>query len=88
MKKITGILLLFFIITLSPSAHPSARGVNPSNSAIPPDDSAYFSKIYVDGFSVNSNGFKLILRTYERHQEIHFKPSLADIEYVLMTHGG
>ncbi len=46
-----------------------------------------FSKIYVDGFSVNSNGFKLILRTYERHMETSFKPFLADIEYILMTRG-
>ncbi len=83
MKKITGILLLLFMITL----FPYALGADSSNSAIPPDDSAYFTKIYVDGFSVNSNGFKLILRTYERHQEIHFKPFLADIEYVLMRQG-
>ena len=46
-----------------------------------------FSKIYVDGFGVNSNGFKLILRTYERHAETNFKPFLADIEYILMTRG-
>ncbi|MDO8725269.1 MAG: hypothetical protein Q7J35_04295 [Candidatus Methanoperedens sp.] len=83
MKKITGILLLFLIITLSPSA----LGADSSNSAITPDDSAYFTKIYVDGFSANSNGFRLILRPYERHQEIHFQPFLADIEYVLMTQG-
>ncbi len=83
MKKITGILLLLFIITLSSSA----LGADSVNSAIPSDDSAYFTRVYVDGFSVNSNGFKLILRTYERHQEIHFKPFLADIEYVLMAEG-
>ncbi len=46
-----------------------------------------FSKIYVDGFSVNSNGFKLVLRTYERHAETNFKPFLSDIEYILMTRG-
>lgn len=46
-----------------------------------------FSKIYVDGFGVNSNGFKLILRTYERHAETSFKPFLADIEYILMAQG-
>lgn len=83
MKKNTGILLLLFMIPL----FPSTLGADSSNSAIPPDEGAYFNKIYVDGFSVNSNGFKLILRTYERHQEIHFKPFLADIEYVLMTQG-
>ncbi len=82
MKKIKGILLLF-MITLSPFA----LGADNSYSAISPDDSAYFTKIYVDGFSVNSNGFKLILRTYERHQEIHFKPFLADIEYFLIAEG-
>ncbi len=44
-----------------------------------------FSKIYVDGFGVNSEGFKLILRTYERHLETSYKPFLADIEYILLT---
>lgn len=44
-----------------------------------------FSKIYVDGFGVNSNGFKLILRTYERKLGTSYKPFLADIEYILMT---
>lgn len=44
-----------------------------------------FSKIYVDGFGVNSNGFKLILRTYERQLGTSYKPLLADIEYILMT---
>ncbi|NJD54390.1 MAG: hypothetical protein FIB07_16195 [Candidatus Methanoperedens sp.] len=44
-----------------------------------------FSKIYIDGFGVNSDGFKLILRTYERLQGSRFKPFLADIEYVLIT---
>lgn len=48
------------------------------------DTSTGFSKIYVDGFGVNSSGFKLILRTYERHQETRFKPFLVDIEYILM----
>ncbi|NJD77386.1 MAG: hypothetical protein FIB08_09875 [Candidatus Methanoperedens sp.] len=83
MKKITGLLMLLLIITLSPSVF----GADSSNSALSPDDSTSFTKIYVDGFSVNSNGFKLILRTYERHQEIHFKPFLADIEYIIMTEG-
>ncbi len=83
MKKIMGMSLLLFMITI----FPSAIGADSSNSAMPPDDGAYFNKIYVDGFSVNSNGFKLILRNYERHQEIHFMPFLADIEYILMTEG-
>lgn len=46
-----------------------------------------FSKIYVDGFGVNSDGFKLILRTYERLQGTRFKTFLANVEYVLMTEG-
>ncbi len=46
-----------------------------------------FSKIYVDGFGANSNDFKLILRTYERHLETSFKPFLADIEYILTAQG-
>jgi hypothetical protein len=46
-----------------------------------------FSKIYVDGFGVNSSGFKLILRTYERHSETQFQPFLVDIEYILMAQG-
>ncbi len=47
----------------------------------------YFSKIYVDGFSANSNGFKLLLRTYERHQETRFQPFLADIDFILIKDG-
>ena len=46
-----------------------------------------FSKIYVDGFGVNSSGFKLILRTYERHSETQFQPFLVDVEYILMAQG-
>ncbi len=46
-----------------------------------------FSKIYVDGFGVNSDGFKLVLRTYERLQGTRFKPFLVDVEYVLITQG-
>ncbi len=46
-----------------------------------------FSKLYVDGFGVNSNGFTLILRTYERLQGTRFKPFLVDVEYSLTTQG-
>lgn len=84
MNKITGILLFLFILDLIPDA----LGADAVDSGLPSDEDAYFTKVYVDGFSVNSYGFKLILRTYERHQEIHFKPFLADIEYVLMTENG
>lgn len=51
------------------------------------ESDAGFSKVYVDGFGVNSNGFTLILRTYERLQGIRFKTLLADVEYVLTTQG-
>ncbi len=44
-----------------------------------------FSKLYVDGFGVNSNGFTLILRTYERLHGTRFKPVLVDVEYSLIT---
>src|SRR3990172_4271540 len=46
-----------------------------------------FSKLYVDGFGVNSNGFTLILRTYERLQGTRFKPFLIDVDYSLTTQG-
>ncbi len=58
------------------------EGISNDNGA-----STGFSKIYVDGFGVNSSGFKLILRTYERHSETQFQPFLADIEYILMAQG-
>ncbi len=80
---VAGLSLFLFLNAFSLSA----SGAESNNPAIPLDDSAYFTRVYVDGFSVNSNGFKLILRTYERHQEIHFQAFLADIEYVLMTQG-
>ncbi|MDD5615898.1 MAG: hypothetical protein PHH85_06820 [Candidatus Methanoperedens sp.] len=83
-RTITAGLSLFLLLN---AFSLSAFGADSVNSSIPSDDSAYFTRVYVDGFSVNSNGFKLILRTYERHQEVHFKPFLADIEYVLMAEG-
>lgn len=43
-----------------------------------------FSKIYVDGFNANSNGYKLLLRTYERRMDTYFQPLLVDIDFVLM----
>lgn len=46
-----------------------------------------FSKLYVDGFGVNSNGFTLLLRTYDRLQGTRFKPYLIDVEYSLTTQG-
>jgi hypothetical protein len=49
--------------------------------------SIYFSKIYVDGFSANSNGFKLLLRTYERRMDTYFQPFLVDIDFILMDEG-
>ncbi len=49
--------------------------------------SVYFSKIYIDGFNANSNGFKLLLRTYERRMDTYFKPFLVDIDFILMDEG-
>ncbi len=51
------------------------------------DSSNYFSKIYIDAFNVNSNGFKLLLRTYERRIDTYFQPFLADIDFILMEDG-
>lgn len=47
----------------------------------------YFSKIYVDGFNANSNGFKLLLRTYERRMDTYFQPFLVDIDFILIDDG-
>lgn len=49
--------------------------------------SIYFSKIYIDGFNANSNGFKLLLRTYERRMDTYFKPFLVDVDFILMDEG-
>ncbi len=54
------------------------------NKSIEINSVNYFSKIYVDGFSANSNGFKLLLRTYERHIETRYQPLLADIDFILV----
>lgn len=63
----------------SATAQPAME--NKSNETI---SSIYFSKIYVDGFSANSNGFKLLLRTYERRTDTYFQPLLVDIDFILM----
>lgn len=85
-KRIMTVLALITLTTstVGASLNSSVEKENffNENSAI-----SGFSKIYVDGFSVNSNGFKLVLRTYERHAETNFKPFLSDIEYILMTRG-
>lgn len=47
----------------------------------------YFSKIYVDGFNANSNGFKLLLRTYERRMDTYFQPFLVDVDFSLIDEG-
>ncbi|HEY9205059.1 MAG TPA: hypothetical protein VIO58_03980 [Candidatus Methanoperedens sp.] len=86
LKNIVMLLALIILIT-------STAGASINNSVekekLFNEDSAMsgFSKIYIDGFGANSNGFKLILRTYERHAETSFKPFLSDIEYILVTEG-
>jgi len=48
------------------------------------DDSTtvLFSKLYVDGFSADSSGVKLLLRA--QRQPLYFQPFLLDIEFILM----
>lgn len=62
----------------------SAAEVTNSNES---DSAVYFSKIYIDGFNANSNGFKLLLRTYERHADTYFQPLLVDIDFILIEDG-
>jgi len=77
MKK--TVILLFFITTIFfPIMEASTN-----NSAITLDNGAYFSKIYVDGASADSNGFKLLLRASERHAGVHFQPYIVDINFIL-----
>ncbi|HEY9247419.1 MAG TPA: hypothetical protein VIO11_11280 [Candidatus Methanoperedens sp.] len=73
---------IFLIGIVSATEQPVTNGKsNESGSSI------YFSKIYIDGFNANSNGFKLLLRTYERRMDTYFQPFLVDIEFVLMDEG-
>ncbi|MFZ3058143.1 MAG: hypothetical protein WA102_00265 [Candidatus Methanoperedens sp.] len=74
--------LVLILILLTPS---SAAALD--NETIFNESDVGFSKLYVDGFGVNSNGFTLILRTYERLQGTRFKPFLVDVEYSLTTQG-
>lgn len=86
LKHIVAVLAL---ITLTASTVGASINSSIENENFLNENNAMsgFSKIYVDGFSVNSNGFKLVLRTYERHAQTNFKPFLSDIEYILMTRG-
>lgn len=81
------VMVLALIMLIASAADASIDKFIEKENFVNENNSLGFSKIYVDGFSANSNGFKLILRTYERHTETSFKPFLADIEYILMTHG-
>ncbi len=86
LKHIVTVLALIILITSTVGA--SINSPSEKENFYSEDSGmSGFSKIYVDGFGVNSNGFKLILRTYERHAQTNFKPFLADIEYILMTQG-
>ena len=81
-------LIMLIVSTVNASINSSIESPIEKESLFTGDDGiSGFSKIYVDGFGVNSNGFKLILRTYERHAETNFKPFLADIEYILIKQG-
>ncbi|MBU4491764.1 MAG: hypothetical protein KKD69_04800, partial [Euryarchaeota archaeon] len=62
----------------------SATTENKSNEG---GSAIYFSKIYVDGFNANSNGFKLLLRTYERRMGTYFQPFLVDVDFILIDDG-
>lgn len=73
---------LIIILTL---LTPSLAAASADNETIFNESDVGFSKLYVDGFGVNSNGFTLILRTYERLQGTRFKPYLIDVEYSLTT---
>ncbi len=83
--KYISIIVTLILLTISTAGASIDNFVIKENT--PDDPILGFSKIYVDGFSANSNGFKLILRTYERHQDTSYQPFLADIEYILMTQG-
>ncbi len=74
----------FVLILILLAASPAYA---PDNETIFNESDVGFSKLYVDGFGVNSNGFTLILRTYERLQGTRFKPVLVDVEYSLTTQG-
>ncbi|MFA4935014.1 MAG: hypothetical protein WC568_04170 [Candidatus Methanoperedens sp.] len=75
---IKHIVLILILLTAS-STYAS------DNETVFNESDVGFSKVYVDGFGVNSNGFTLILRTYERLQGTRFKPFLVDVEYSLTT---
>jgi len=77
---IKHIVLILILLTAS-SAYAS------DNETLFNESDVGFSKLYVDGFGVNSNGFTLILRTYERLQGTRFKPVLVDVEYSLAMQG-
>jgi hypothetical protein len=80
--------LIIFILTLFT---PSLAGASTDNFLVQEnifnESDVVFSRVYVDGFGVNSDGFTLILRTYERLQGTRFKTLLADVESVLITQG-
>ncbi|MCX9010489.1 MAG: hypothetical protein OIN66_05125 [Candidatus Methanoperedens sp.] len=86
LKHIVTVIALIILITSTVGAS-IGSSIEKENFYNEDSGMSGFSKIYVDGFGVNSNGFKLILRTYERHAETNFKPFLADIEYILIKQG-
>ncbi len=83
------VIVLALIMLIASTADASIDGLVEKENFFNEDSSMLgFSKIYVDGFSASSNGFKLILRTYERKSDTRYKPFLTDIEYVLIAQSG
>lgn len=79
MKKIAGVLLLLMITSI-----PSTPGAYSGNSTTLADNNTYFTRIYVDGASADSRGYKLLLRSSERHAGIHFQPYIINVNFILM----
>lgn len=86
MVKYIMMILAISVIIMS-VANASEGSVEKVKFSTEDNSTFVFSKVYVDGFGVNSNGFKLILRTYERRMETSYQPFLADIEYILIEDG-
>lgn len=80
MKKIACVLLLLIMTFI-----PSTIGAYSGNSTTSTDNNTYFTRIYVDGASADSGGFKLLLRASERHAETHFQPYVVDVNFILLN---
>ncbi|VVB85995.1 Uncharacterised protein [uncultured archaeon] len=84
-------MVILFILLLSSNLFLNNVRSEEDNFLAPSQNSSQlsgssFTKIYIDGMSANSSGFKILLRPYERRiAEGQFNPSIVDVKFGILN---